>query len=194
MLDYILLNKKKAWGLVIFFLAIFIVLSIVNRTPFDFGLQKIWTNIVMSLALSFFGYLVFLFGAFIDYSRATDLFASAPFKLLLDKGFKTELTAVKSRFLFAGKRIAGTVDGFPVKIGGSAKRFSIFIGVHENITDRRTQKELADLLKPKGLKFDEIFVETLVVPGTAGSDNGYVLHLLEDRIAFLKVNGFEPRD
>ncbi len=53
MLDYILLNKKKAWGLVIFFLAIFIVLTIANRTPFEFGLQKIWTNIVVSLALSF---------------------------------------------------------------------------------------------------------------------------------------------
>ncbi len=88
MLDYILLNKKKVWGLITFFLAIFVILSIANRNPFEFGLQNIWMNIFMAVALSFFGYIVFLLGAFIDYQRASTLFASAPFKILLDKGFR----------------------------------------------------------------------------------------------------------
>lgn len=193
MLDYILLNKKKAWGLVTFFLAIFVILSIANRNPFDFELQKIWMNILMAAALAFFGYIVFLLGAFIDYQRAGKLFASPPFKVLLDNGFKPQLTAVNSRFLFAGKRIAGSIDGFPVKIGGSGNRFSLFIGVDDRIAERIPKKQLKELLKPKGLKFEDIFVEKLVLLESRNVDDRFVYNLIVDQINFLKANGFEPR-
>ncbi|AXY74469.1 hypothetical protein D3H65_10980 [Paraflavitalea soli] len=193
MLDYILLNKKKVWGLITFFLIIFVILSIANRNPFDFTLQKAWMNIVMAAALSIFGYFVFLLSAFIDNQRANTLFASSPFKILLDKGFTTEFTAVNSRFLFAGKRIEGTIDGFPVKIGGSGKRFSVFIGIDARIAERLSKKQLVALLKPKGLTFEDIFVETKVQLDNGRVDDRYVYNLLVDRIDFLKANGFEPR-
>lgn len=194
MLDYILINKKKAWGLVIIFLVIFIILSIVNRTSYDSSLQKIWVNMMVSASLSLFGYVSLLLGAFIDYKRATTLFDSPPFKVLFEKGFKTELTAVNSRFLFAGKRIAGSVDGFPVKIDGSRKRFSIYIGINERITDRIPKKQIVNLLKPKGLTFEEIFVEKSVILENSNINDSFVLDLLVDLIIFLKINGFEPRE
>lgn len=193
MLEYIQLNKKKVWGIITFFVAIFIVLSVASRTSFDSNLHKVWANAVMSAAISIFGYVVFLFGAFIDFTRATNLFNSPPFKVLLDKGFKTGYTAVNSRFLFAGKRITGTVDGFPVKIAGSSKRFSIYIGIDERIAERLSKKQLVTLLKPKGLTFEDIFVETQVLLGNNKVENMYVYNLLIDHINFLKENGFEPR-
>jgi|GEM_PF-1228174 len=193
MLEYILLNKKKVWGIITFFVAIFILLSIAGRASFDSDLYKIWANVVMSAAISIFGYVVFLLGAFIDFSRATALFNSPPFKVLLDKGFRTEYTAVNSRFLFAGKRITGMIDGFPVKIGGSSKRISVFIGINERIAERLSKEQLVTLLKPKGLTFEDIFVETKVVLGNSKFDNMYVYNLLVDHINFLKENGFEPR-
>lgn len=193
MLDYILLNKKKVWGLVIFFLAIFAVLTVVNRTSYDSSLQKIWVNIVVSAALASFGYVVFLVGAFIDFNRATALFNSSPFKVLTDNGFKTELTAVKSRFLFAGKRLVGSVNGFPVKIRGASKRFSIYISIDEHITDKVPKKQLVSLLKPKGLVFEEIFVEKVVVEEKDLRSDKSVLDLIIELTDFLKANDFEPR-
>lgn len=192
MLDYILLNKKKVWGLVIFFLAIFAVLTVVNRSSYDSGLQKVWVNVVVSAALSSFGYVVFLLGAFIDFKRATALFESPSLKALTDKGFNTELTAVHSRFLFAGKRLVGSVNGFPVKIRGASKRFSIYIGIDEQITDRVPKKQLVHLLKPKGLAFEGIFVEKVVMQENNGNDRA-VEELIIDLTDFLKANGFEPR-
>ncbi|NII28956.1 hypothetical protein HB364_28010 [Pseudoflavitalea sp. X16] len=192
-LDYILLNKKKVWGLVIFFLAIFAVLTIVNRTSYDSSLQKIWVNAMVSVALSSFGYVVFLLGAFIDFKRATALFNSPPFKALTDKGFNTELTAVNSRFLFAGKRLVGSVNDFPVKIGGASKRFNVYIGIDERITDKVPKKQLVSLLKPKGLTFEGIFVERLVVQESNDGDEGAVWNLISELTDFLKANGFEPR-
>lgn len=193
MLDYILLNKKKVWGLVIFFLAIFAVLTLVNRSSYDSSLQKIWVNMMVSAALASFGYIVFLVGAFIDFNRATANFNSPPFKVLTDNGFKTELTAVNSRFLFAGKRLVGSVNGFPVKIRGASKRFSIYIGIDEHITDRIPKKQLVSLLKPKGLVFEEIFVEKVVVEERDLRDDRSVLELIIELADFLKANGFEPR-
>lgn len=193
MLDYILLNKKKVWGLVIFFLAIFAVLTLVNRSSYDSILQKIWVNMMVSAALASFGYIVFLVGAFIDFNRATAFFNSPPFKVLTDNGFKTELTAVNSRFLFAGKRLVGSVNDFPVKIRGASKRFSIYIGIDEHITDKIPKKQLVSLLKPKGLVFEEIFVEKVVVEERDLRDDRSVLELIIELADFLKANGFEPR-
>lgn len=192
-LDYILLNKKKVWGLVIFFLAIFAVLTVVNRSSYDSSLQKIWVNIMVSAALSSFGYVIFLLGAFIDFKRATALFNSSPFKALTDKGFNTELTAVNSRFLFAGKRLVGSANDFPVKIAGAGKRFNIYIGIDEHITDKVPKKQLVNLLKPKGLKFEGIFVEKLVAQESNNGDDRAVWDLIIELTDFLQANGFEPR-
>jgi hypothetical protein len=193
MLDYILLNKKKVWGLITFFLAIFVILSIANRNPFEFTLQKVWTNIVMAAALSIFGYVVFLLSAYFDNQRATTLFASPPFKELLDKGFTTAFTALNSRFLFAGKRLVGTVDDFAIKIGGAGSSFKIYIGIDERIAERLSKKQLTALLKPKGLTFEEIFVEKAVILESHATDKMFVFDMLVDLISFLKANGFEPR-
>lgn len=193
MLDYILLNKKKVWGLVIFFLAIFAVLTLVNRSSYDSSLQKIWVNMMVSAVLASFGYVVFLVGAFIDFNRATAFFNSSPFKVLTDNGFKTDLTAVNSRFLFAGKRLVGSVNDFPVKIRGASKRFSIYIGIDEHITDKIPKKQLVSLLKPKGLVFEEIFVEKVVVEERDLRNDSSVLDLIIELTDFLKANGFEPR-
>lgn len=195
MLQYILLNRKKFWGLVIFFVTIFIILSIFNRkTPFDSYIYDMWMNGFLAFSLAFFGYVVFLLGAYMDFSKATRLFESAPFKYLLDHGFYTSYTATRSRFLFSGKRITGVVEGFPVKIKSAANQgFTIYIGVDENITERRTKKEIEALLQPRNIKFEDIFVQTSVLLNTAPTNEKEVLELIEDQIAFLKVNGFGPR-
>ncbi len=87
----------------------------------------------------------------------------------------------------------GRIDGFPVKIGGSGKQFNVYIGIDERIAERLSKKQLVALLKPKGLKFEDIFVETQVLLENGMVDNMYVYNLLADHINFLKENGFEPR-
>ncbi|WP_276481305.1 hypothetical protein [Paraflavitalea pollutisoli] len=181
--------------MVIFFVAIFVVLTIFNRTtPFESYLQDAWMNGFLAFSLAFFGYIVFLLGAYMDFSKATVLFASAPFKYLLANGFWISYTATRSRFLFSGKRTTGVVDGFPVKIkSASSQGFNIYIGVDEKINERRTKKEIEELLKPRGLKFEDIFVQTSILLPKEAVHDKEVLELIEDQIAFLKVNGFEPR-
>lgn len=195
MLQYILLNRKKFWGVVIFFVAIFVVLSIFNRhTPLESYIYDMWANAFLAFTLAIFGYVVFLLGAHMDFSKATRLFSSPPFKYLLDHGFWISYTATRSRVLFSGKRITGMVDEFPVKIkAASANSFSIYIGVDEKITGRRTKKEIAALLQPRGMKFEDIFVQTSIVLNNGNIHEKEVLELIEDQIAFLKINGFGPR-
>jgi len=194
MLNYILLNKKKLWGLVIFFLAIFVVLTVLNHeSTFDSSLQKAWVNIFLAFSLSFFGYVVFLCGAYVDFSRASYLFDSPPFQYLQQKGFKISYTAVTSRFLFSGKRITGIVDGFPVKISGSQNRFTIYIGVDEKILERKHKHELKEALGHKGMKYEDIFVEIPVLEDATKKEPTYVYEMLTDLTAFLQSRGFEPR-
>ncbi|MDF2189247.1 hypothetical protein [Paraflavitalea sp. CAU 1676] len=194
MLTYILLNKKKLWGLIIFFVGIFAVLTIFNHeSTFDSSLQKAWVNLFLAFSLSCFGYVVFLCGAYVDFSRASYLFDSPPFKYLQEKGFKISYTAVTSRFLFSGKRITGIVDGFPVKISGSQNRFTVYIGVDENILERKHKQELTEALAHKGIKYEDIFVEMPVVEDATNKEPSYVYEMLTDLTAFLQSRGFEPR-
>jgi len=123
--------------------------------------QKITTNLLASIGLVLFSYLVLFVDSFITYRKKGYLFETAPFQTLFENGFETELLAINSKFLFVDRRLTGRIDNYQIKVDGNSKRISVIIGI--DISAAKIElKDLKTTFSSPPIDVNDFFIEKTV--------------------------------